>query len=133
MFIGDKSKAISMQNLFTLNGNHKHCKINLRKIPKERAPKSLLLITDYGLHNANTLERALGGPMPADIDQRPITPTWRKTRSASIPLEISILIYGRLISLFSTIICLFTDNIGGINKATEWVYTETTGISAQLN
>lgn len=121
MFIGDKLKAISMQNLFTLNGNHKRCKINLRKVPKERAPKSPLLIADCGLHNANSLERALGGPVPADIDQRPITPTWRETRSASTPLEISILIYGRLISLFSTVICLFADDIGGINKTAEWV------------
>ncbi len=121
MLIGDKSKTISMRRLFALDRKDEPCKICLRRVHNEIDPKSPLLIADCGLHNANTLERALGGPVPADIDQRRIAPTWHETRSPSDPLEISILLYGRLISIFSTVICLFADDIGGLDEAARWV------------
>ena len=125
MFIGDESKTISMRKLFSLQRHNNDCRIHLQ-VPSTRAAQSGLLVADCGLHNARSLETAVAGPVPADIDQRSMP--WHQAVPASHdPYGIAVLIYSRLLSPFSTVICLFADDLGGTSQVAKmlvgWIET----------
>ena len=100
-----------MYELFSLRSDSNHEKIHLRFPPVAEADPPVL-IADCGLHNAGRLEKVLGGPVPADIDQREIA--WHKqVLSSHDPKTIANLVYAQLVCPFCNVICLFADDIDG--------------------
>ncbi|KAH8797845.1 hypothetical protein F5884DRAFT_148939 [Xylogone sp. PMI_703] len=124
MFIGDKTKIISLNRLFSFSADDNHDKIHLREVPGQYGTQSPLLIADCGLHKAASLEKVLAGPVPANIHQSSIV--WHhKVSFSHEPYTIANIVYAQLISPFSTLICLFADDLGGIYQVarllTTWI------------
>ena len=126
-FVGHASKNTAMYELFSLNGNCNDSKIYLRLVPATEAAPSPVLIADCELHDARRLERVLGGPVPADIDQRSIV--WHKRElSSHDPRAVANLVYARLVFPFCSAICIFADDIGNTRSVARmlaaWLRTD---------
>lgn len=110
MFIGDRSKTLLMNSLFSIESKDDHNKVHLRLVPMKT--QSPIFIADCELHNITNFRRTIVGPVPGVIDQRSIR--WlRNIPRGFDPNYLANLVYKKLISPFCTIICFFADDLGG--------------------
>jgi hypothetical protein len=85
-----------------------HLALNLGEIP------SPIFLADCELHNNTKLKQTLASPVPGNVDHRILH--WHQ----NIPNEFDVytmanIVYTKLISPFSTIVCLFADDLEGLN------------------
>ncbi|KAH8807070.1 hypothetical protein F5884DRAFT_675774 [Xylogone sp. PMI_703] len=77
-----------------------------------------MLFADCALHNSSDIKKVLAARCSGDIVQHPLS--WHKRGlQASDPWFISQRLYSRLLLPFCTAICLFADDIGGLQGAAE--------------
>lgn len=76
---------------------------------------SPLLYADCELHNTPVLNKAEAESWLGDVVQRPLT--WHK--QGLDPVSLAHLVYAKLIAPFSTVICFFADDFGGLQIVAE--------------
>ncbi|KAI9763377.1 MAG: hypothetical protein M1840_000569 [Geoglossum simile] len=112
MLIGGSLKTTFMNSLFSVESKGGHNKVHLRLVPSTLKSQSPAFIADCELHNIRNFRKTIVGPVPGVIDQRSIR--WlRNIPRGFDPNSLANLIYRKLISPFCTIICLFSDDLGG--------------------
>ena len=115
MLIGDKWKREATNKLQpSLKSTGSHNGIHLHLLASERASRSPVLVADCELHNAALQNKAVVGQHIAGTKQRALL--WcRKVPIDSLDAKtLAHLVYSKLISPFSSVICLFVDDLGGM-------------------
>jgi hypothetical protein len=114
MCIGGVSKSVCMNRLsFSVVKERPHSKVRLDFVPGTTQSQSPVLIADCELHNVRVLEKANNGPIPGDVDQLPLR--WHTQVPEGFDSQtIANLVYTKLISPFSNVICLFPNDLGGM-------------------
>jgi hypothetical protein len=120
MLIGDKWKTEAMNKLQpSLKNTGSHNGIHLHLLPSETASRSPVLVADCELHNTVLQNKAVASQPTGGITQRALL--WR----GKVPIDsldaktLAYLVYSKLISSFSNVICLFADDLGGTGAVTE--------------
>ncbi|CAM6002542.1 unnamed protein product, partial [Sphagnum balticum] len=78
---------------------------------------SPVIVADCELHNLSAIPKADSGILSGSIVQRPLT--WNRKAS---PIESTILahmVYSKLMAPFSTVICFFAEDLGGLKAVAE--------------
>jgi hypothetical protein len=89
--------------------------VHLRVDPERLRDASPLLIADCEMHASGALVRASSGRTPGDIDRRPLA--WHKGMQHTLDhATLAHLVYSKLIAPFSTVICLFAEDFGGLQS-----------------
>lgn len=119
MLIGDEWKTKAIRRLepsLHSNGNHK--KVHLQLVPSNTKARSPVLIADCELHNTPLLNKA-SDSLTAGIKQH--TLLWhRKVPTEGLDANtLAHLVYSKLMTPFSTIICFFADDLGGTRAVAE--------------
>jgi hypothetical protein len=115
MFIGGGAKSRYIKRLgFTFDKEVLYNTIRLHLTPNLGEIPSLIFLADCELYNNRKLKQTLASPVPGNVDHRILY--WHQ----SIPNEFDVytmanIVYTKLISPFSTIICLFADDLKGLN------------------
>ena len=112
MLIGGKSKTEAIRRLMpSLNSPRDHKKIHLQLVPGNTKARSPVLIADCELHNAQY--RSTASLVEVAVEQHALH--WhRKAPTEGLDTNtLAHLVYSKLISPFSTIICFFADDLGG--------------------
>jgi hypothetical protein len=112
MFIGNESKTKAIRRLEpSLNNQDNHKKIHLQLVPHNTKTRSPILIADCELHNALLSEKT---PSSFSGVEHHALHWHQKVPMKELDTKIlAHLVYSKLISPFSTIICLFADDLGG--------------------
>ncbi len=86
--------------------------IHLRSDVNTMIDHSPTMIADCELHNIHTWKKVVAGRYPGDITRRPLT--WTKQIGHRLePIDLAGLTYARLLSPFTTVLCLFSADLGG--------------------
>lgn len=119
MPIDDKWKTEVMKKLQpSLRSAGGHNGIYLHLLASETSSRSPVLVADCELHNT-ALQKAVTSQPTAGITQHALI--WRR----KVPIDsldaktLAYLVYSKLISPFSNVICLFADDLGGTEAVTE--------------
>lgn len=113
IFIGDDAKSVSIKRLgLSSSIRPRHHQIHLEFIPGSTISQSPIFLADCELHNSRALQ-VRDRPTPVDVKQRPLK--WH----GGIPQGFDVntlahIVYTKLLSPFSTVICLFADDLGGL-------------------
>ena len=114
MLIGDKLKTQAIQYIEpSWNQSENHGNIHLRLLHNSTEAQSPIFIADCELHNALGLTSLLKSGASAGIERH--TLLWSR-KAAPDELNINTLahlVYLRMLSPFSTIMCYFADDLGG--------------------
>ena len=113
--IGQETKSLVMRKLRfgsrpyeTLSGE-----VHLRVDPDTAKHESPLLFADCELHNISQMIKAEAERWLGDVVQRPLT--WHNQTSNGLdPKSLAHLVYAKLIAPFSTVICFFAEDLGGL-------------------
>jgi hypothetical protein len=112
--IGDESKTKAIRRLEpSLNDNGNHKKIHLQLAPGNTKARSPILIADCELHKALPPSALPARLVTSGFEQHALL--WhRKFATEGLDANtLGHLVYSKLISPFSTIICMFADDLGG--------------------
>lgn len=113
--IGQRAKTLAMRKLKFSIGSQGSIsgQVHLKADPGTVDADSPVLFADCELHTSMKFDKVVARP-PGDIIQRPLN--WHKRVPQGVdPVTMANLVYAKLISPFSTVICLFVDDFGGIN------------------
>ncbi|KAE9373848.1 hypothetical protein N431DRAFT_456575 [Stipitochalara longipes BDJ] len=111
MFVGGGAKSRCMKRLgFTFDEEVPHNTIQLHLAPDLGEVPSPIFLADCELHNNRQLKPTLAGPVPGSVDHRILH--WPKGFDVYTMANI---VYTKLISPFSTMICLFADDLEGLS------------------
>jgi hypothetical protein len=120
MLIGDKWKTEAMNNLQpSLKSTGSHNGIHLHLLAGDTSSRSPVLLADCELHKTVIQSKAVGRQLNAGITQRALL--WRR----KVPMDtlnaqtLAHLVYSKLMSPFSNIMCLFADDLGGTGAVIE--------------
>ncbi|TVY13661.1 Calcium-independent phospholipase A2-gamma [Lachnellula arida] len=118
-FIGRGVKSAVMEKLhFNPSTQNKANEIHLQIDASSIKDHSPILLADCELHNAPYLTPAGSDGSLGDIVPRPLL--WHNKVSQSMdPAICAHLLYAKLISPFSTVICLFEEDLGGLSAVAE--------------
>ena len=120
MLIGNESKTKAIHRLEpSLNNDGNHKKIHLHLVPGNRKARSPILIADCELHNALAPSKLPSSLVTAGVGQHALL--WhRKAPAEGLDANtLAHLVYSKLISPFSTVVCLFADDLGGTRVAVD--------------
>jgi hypothetical protein len=116
VFIGDTSKRLSRKRIFGLENNDYENRIHLHLLYKQPGP---VLLADCELHLLSRMPTVRAGPIPGDRVQHLIRDV---PRDANLP-ELATRVYTQLLSPFSTLICIFSDDFGGTTAVANFLAT----------
>jgi hypothetical protein len=112
MLIGDKSKTKAIRKFeLSLDNDGNHKKIHLQLAPENTKARSPILIADCELHNAPPPSKA--SHTIAGVEHHPLVWHQHDSTEGFDALSLVYLVYARLISPISTLICFFADDLGG--------------------
>jgi len=122
--IGDGLKTSVAHLIFSaLRNTASHGKIVLQEVTNNREP--LLLVADCELHQAAVLNKLLARPVPGIINRH--TFSWYPKLKEIPCSSLAHLVYSKLILPFSTVVCIFADDFGGVDDVARilaaWTFT----------
>lgn len=110
--IGGEVKSSLMRDIFAVKPEYGHNRIHLRLAPDCVEALSPILLADCELHALDEIKKDLSSNLSRHFEQHRIR--WiSKIPHAINPNILAQAIYIKLIMPFSTIICLFADDLGG--------------------
>ncbi|RDL41162.1 Uncharacterized protein BP5553_01141 [Venustampulla echinocandica] len=113
--IGQQTKSLSMHKLrFGLQSQDDNSgEIHLRADQDSLKHQSPILFADCELHNSLTIDYTGSEKLTRDIVRRPLK--WHNPVSRGAdPLLLAHMLYAKLIAPFSTVICFFAEDFGGL-------------------
>jgi len=115
MFIGGRAKSRSMKRLgFTFDEEVSHNTVRLHLAPELGKTTSPIFLADCELHDNKQLKQARTYPVPGSVDHRILH--WHKNIPGGFDVyTLANIVYTKLISPFSTVVCLFADDLEGLN------------------
>jgi hypothetical protein len=115
-FIGGRAKSRCMKRLgFCFDEEVAHNTVRLQLAPDLVHMPSPILLVDCELHNKTKLCQTLCGPILGHVDHRILH--WDKNIPNGLDAyTLANTVYTKLISPFSNIICLFADDLEGLNS-----------------
>ena len=94
---------------------------------KDESPR---IYADCELHNFSTIPKTSTEKTPGDISRRPLM--WHRGISQALdPATLGSLVYSKLIAPFSTLICFFADDFGGLGAISELLALWLTSFDSQ--
>lgn len=108
VLIGDTSKRLSRQRIFELGNSDDENRVHLHVL-KQPVP---ILVADCELHLLSRMPTVWGGPLPGDRAQHLIRNVSRDVNLRELALNL----YAQILSPFSTLICIFSDDFGGTTE-----------------
>ncbi|KAI9883965.1 MAG: hypothetical protein M1823_004243 [Watsoniomyces obsoletus] len=96
--------------------------IHLRPVAQTMDQESPIIIADCELHSLHIWKKVLAGPCAGNIIRRPVA--WTKTVGQKFEArDLASVTYARLLSPFTTLLCLFPDDLGGFTGLARMLVT----------
>ena len=118
--IGQNIKTLSMQRLRFGSRAQESIRgeVHLRVDKDSLEHESPVLFADCELHNSSTINKVDAERCPGDIVRRPLI--WHKNVSQGLDhVTLAHMVYSKLIAPFSTVICFFAEDFGGLPVVAE--------------
>ncbi|TVY92352.1 Calcium-independent phospholipase A2-gamma [Lachnellula willkommii] len=87
--------------------------VHLRSDTNSKSHEHPRIFADCKLHNSSSIPQEVSDQVPSNIINRPLT--WHQSGSQTVnPPVLAHMLYAKLIAPFSTVICFFSEDFGGL-------------------